>query len=66
MLQTNLQGGCIILVLPLGVTGFAKLDVFLENFRRGGVISDPKNYIADFFGFKTVYFGPKFWKKMSK
>ena len=32
----------------------------------GGVISDPKNYIADFFGFKTVYFGRKFWKKCPK
>ena len=43
------------------------MDVFLENFRRGGgVISDPKNYIADFFGFKTVYFGRKFWKKCPK
>ena len=42
----------------LGVTGSAKMDVFLENFRRGGgVISDPKNYIADFVGFKAVYFG---------
>ena len=30
---------------------------------RGGVISDPKNYIADFVGFKAVYFGRKFWKK---
>ena len=25
----------------------------------GGVISDPKNYIADFVGFKAVYFGKK-------
>ena len=52
-----------ILIWPhsaLGVTGFPKLDVLLENFRKGGgVISDPKNYIADFFGFKTVYFGCK-------
>ena len=40
------------------------MDVFLEKFRRGGgggrggvgVISDPKNYIADFVGFKPVYF----------
>ena len=24
-----------------------------------GVISDPKNYIADFVGFKAVYFGKK-------
>ena len=57
------------MLLTLGVTGFPKLDVFLENFRRGGgggVISDPKNYIADFFGFKTVYFGRKFWKKCPK
>ena len=36
------------------------MDVFLEKFRRGGgVISDPKNYIADFVGFKAVYFGEK-------
>ena len=50
------------------MTGFPNLDVFLENSRRGGggVISDPKNYIADFFGFKTVYFGRKFWKKCPK
>ena len=34
------------------------MDVFLEKFRKGGgVISDPKNYIADFVGFKAVYFG---------
>ena len=32
----------------------------------GGVISDPKNYIADFVGFITVYFGRKFWKKYPK
>ena len=32
----------------------------------GEVISDPKNYIADFFGFETVYFGRKFWKKCPK
>ena len=39
----------------------AKMDVFLEKFRRGGrgVIPDPKNYIADFVGFKAVYFGRK-------
>ena len=52
--------------LYLGVTVGAKIDVFLENFRRGGkggAISDPKNYIADFVGFKAVYFGAKFWKK---
>ena len=43
------------------------MDVFLENFRRGGgVISDPKNYIADFVGFKAVYFGGTLWKKCPK
>ena len=42
------------------------MDVFLEKFRKGGVISDPKNYIADFVGFKAVYFGRKFWKKCPK
>ena len=44
------QNGCFFGKLPKG----------------GGVISDPKNYIADFFGFKTVYFGRKFWKKCPK
>jgi len=40
---------------------------FLEKCRRGGgVISDPKNYIADFVGFKAVYFGRKVWKKCPK
>ena len=34
--------------------------------KGGGVISDPKNYIADFVGFKAVYFGRKFWKKCPK
>ena len=46
-----LQTGCFFGKLPKG---------------EGGVISDPKNYIADFFGFKTVYFGRKFWKKCPK
>ena len=32
----------------------------------GGDISDPKNYITDFVGFKTVIFGCKFWIKFSK
>ena len=37
---------------------------FGKGSKRGvGVISDPKNYIADFVGFKAVYFGRKFWKK---
>ena len=49
-----------------GTTVSPNMEVFLENFRRGGVISGPKNYIADFFGFKTVYFGRKFWKKCPK
>ena len=42
-----------------------KYGCFLEKFRRG-VIYDPKNYIADFVGFKAVYFGRKFWKKCPK
>ena len=41
-------------------------DVFLKKVWRGGIIFDPKNYIADFVGFKTVYFGRKFWKKCPK
>ena len=49
------------------MTGFPNLDVFFGKLPKGGgVISDPKNYIADFFGFKTVYFGRKFWKKCPK
>ena len=46
-----LQTGCFFGKLPKG---------------EGGVISDPKNYIADFLGFKTVYFGRKFWEKCPK
>ena len=34
--------------------------------KGGGVISDPKNYIADFVGFKELYFGRRFWKKCPK
>ena len=40
--------------------------MFFEKGPKGGVISDPKNYIADFVGFKAVYFGRKFWKKCPK
>ena len=29
-----------------------------------GVISDPRNYIEDFVGFKAVYFGRKFCNKI--
>ena len=33
----------------LGMIGSLDLDEFLENFQREvGVISDPKNYVADF------------------
>ena len=32
----------------------------------GAVISDPKNYIADFVGFKAVYFGKKKRNVISK
>ena len=39
---------------------------FGKSPKGGGVISDPKNYIADFFGFKTAYFGCKFWTKCPK
>ena len=44
---------------PLGVTVGAKIDFFGKVPKGGGVISDPKNYIADFVGFKAVYFGEK-------
>ena len=37
-----------------------KNGCFFGKFPKGGgVISDPKNYIADFVGFKAVYFGKK-------
>ena len=41
-----------------------KYGCFFGKFPKGGggVISDPKNYIADFVGFKAVYFGHTFWK----
>ena len=39
---------------------------FWKTSEGGGAISNPKNYIADFFGFKTVYFGRKFWTKCPK
>ena len=42
------------------------MDDFLEKFQGGGVISDPKNYIGDFVGFKAVYFGSKFSKNVQK
>ena len=55
-------GKLIVVNTSLRVTVVSNLDV-----QRGvGVIFDPKNYIADFFGFKTVYFGHKFWKKCPK
>ena len=44
----------------------AKMDVFFGKLQRGGVISDPKNYIADFVGFKAVYFGEKKRNVISK
>ena len=46
----------------------SNFDVFFEKSPKGwgGVIFDPKNYIADFVGFITVYFGRKFWKKFQK
>ena len=36
-----------------------KNGCFFGIFLKGGVVSDPKNYIADFVGFKVVYFGEK-------
>ena len=51
-------------ISSLGVTVDSNMDVFLDKFRGGrGVISNPKNYIADFVSFKAVYFGRKFWGK---
>ena len=37
-----------------------KNGCFFGKVPKGGeIISDPKNYIADFVGFKAVYFGKK-------
>ena len=49
--------------LPLGTDEPTKTDVFSEKFQKGGgVISNPKIYIADFCHYKR-YFGHEFWKK---
>ena len=52
--------------LNLGTTRATKIDVFLKKVGRGGLISDPKNYIADFLVSKryilVVNFGKKFQK----
>ena len=52
----------------LGVTVSPNMDVFLENFQTA--LTPPPslfgNYIADFVGFKAVYFGRKLWKKGPK
>ena len=42
--------------------GWPSTQILMFFWKKGGVIFDPKNYIADFVGFKTVYFGRKFWK----
>ena len=45
----------------------SNFDVFFEKSLKGrGVIFDPKNYIADFVGFKAVYFGEKKRNVISK
>ena len=40
----------MLMVCMLGMIGCLDLDEFLESFQRGVVISDPKNYVADFCG----------------
>ena len=49
----------VMVVVMLGKPIFPKSDKFPENFRKGGggVISDPKNFVAN-----LVRFGPV-WKK---
>ena len=42
-----------------------RFGCFFAKSPKGG-ISDPKNFTADLFVFKTVYFGRKFWKKCPK
>ena len=44
-----------------------ELFFVVEKSPKGGeVIFYPKNYIADFVGFKAVHFGRKFWKTCPK
>ena len=50
----------------LGVTVVSNLDVFLKKVRRGGVISDPKNYIADFLVSKRYILVVNFGKNVQK
>ena len=42
----------------LGTILWPILDEFLENFRRGGgVISDPKKFVAKFLAFESPFWG---------
>ena len=45
---------------------YTKTDEFPENFRKeGGVISDPKNFIAIFFCIRNGNFGNEFAEKIA-
>ena len=48
---------------------YTKTDEFPENFRKGGeggVISDPKNFIAIFFALEKAFLVMNFRKKLRK
>ena len=51
------------MIRPLGKDGSSKTDEFLEKFQKGGgVISNPKIYVADFCHYKR-FLGHVFRKK---
>ena len=41
-------------IFPLGKPVVSEMDEFPENFRRGGVVSVPKNFVAIFFVLETA------------
>ena len=47
--QSQVVHACVIYDSLLGMIAWTKLDEFSENFRKGGgVISNPKNFVAVF------------------
>ena len=55
------------MLLLLGKPVSPDSNEFPENFRKGGgVISDPKNFIAIFFALETVIFVMNFRKNFKK
>ena len=57
---------CLMQFPFLGKPRFTKSDEFPENFRKGGVIFDPKNFVAFFFALKTPILVMIFRKNVKK